>query len=289
MHCIAKCVKELGSASSLTVTVMRTLPQSLDTTYSFTSESDNIPMIRETFSAHLALIDLLHPVSRDERDAGTVAAAAPAFVPKAGAARRAHHQMAASPRALRLDALSGIYQSLILSIFSYQSTSLPFMELAFSLLPTLLHPRHLGLDRRGIRYLGDTVPVLCAALGDSPAAKKLCMLFSPQTLALHTAALRALRAVVRLCAGTDRMRRWRAACLASIARVWCNVYETDAGRVADTAALEDDLKRTVACLCEDDPTGEAAGECRRFIALDRALFEPLFAQAVSESNKPTKA
>ena len=260
--------------------------QSLNTTYSFTSDSDNIPMIRETFAAHLALIDLLHPESTAEQDIAHPAGLGASPATKAG---RRTQQTPASPRAARLDALSGIYQSLILSIFSYQSTSLPYMALAFSLLPALLHPRRLGLVRRGIRYLGDTVPVLCAALGDSPAAKRLCMLFTAQTLALHTAALRALRAVVRLCAGTDRMRRWRAMCLASIARVWCNVRETDAGREADTDGLEEDLKRTVAYLCEDDPAGEAACECGKIVALDRKLFEPLFARALISSSAAVTA
>lgn len=251
--------------------------QSLTTTYSFTSEADNIPLIRETFAAHLAIIDLLYPLSDDEPGERPTVLAPP--VPRGG-----RRTPASTPRARRLDALSGIFQSLILSLFSYQSTSLPYMTLAFSLLPVLFHPRNLGLGNRGIRYLGDTIPVICAALGDSPAAKKLCMVFTPQTAALHSAALCALRAVVDLCDGTDRMRRWRSACLVSIARVWCNVHETDAGRKGNTAELVEDLRRTVGRLCEGDTTGEASSECRKIEALDTNLFGPLFARARGEIN-----
>lgn len=237
-------------------------------TYSFTSEIDNISMIRASFHANLRLIDLLYPMS-----ATNYAGSSAAVLAKPSVLKKAKED----PELERFEAHSAIYRNLFLSIFAFHSSSVPFMTLAFQLLPVLVERLGIG----SLRFSSDTLPSLTAALGASPAGKGLVMLFSPQTVQLYEAALLALCALYAAMRGSGRMARWRGSILASLGVLLCNIVEgqgmqgTPESTDFDLGPLKQKLRDVVEAVREDGGQ-QAHRDIQRMRDCDPALFDGLF-------------
>lgn len=210
------------------------LLQSLTTAYSFTSESQNVPMIRDAISTNLQLVNQLYPK------------------PSPGAPNSISHttfqhksKRGDPPLLIRFNTLSSIYHSCIISIFTYASSSIPFMTLAFGTIPLLVNE----LGKGSIRFLGDTMSVICSSMGGSPASRALASVFSDETVQIHVKAARAMIAFIEVCRDVGRIERWRGMILSSVATLWCNIKEQEHPGVT-TQELEDALKAVVHALSE---------------------------------------
>jgi len=114
------------------------------------------------------------------------------------------------------------------------------------LVPLLLSKLRLGC----IRYMSDTLPVVCTTLGGSPADKTLgSKVWNRQVVELHTATARALCAFVENTKGTQRIERWRGMILSAVATAWVNGKEDT--KCLDTSELMQALRDTIALLRVD--------------------------------------
>lgn len=123
------------------------------------------------------------------------------------------------------------------------------MTLAFQTIPILVDE----LGKGSIRFLGDTMTVLCSSLGGSVASKALANVFSKETVRMHIEASNAIIALINVCKDVGRIERWRGMILSSVATLWCNIKEQDHDHVS-TKELQDTLKlvtTTLTRVCGD--------------------------------------
>lgn len=197
-------------------------------------------MIRDAVFTNIQLLNLLYPKSSNT---------APTSVSTHTSRNRIREPE--DPAALtRFNTLSSIYQNCIISIFTYASSSIPFMTLAFDSIPLLI--RELG--KGSIRFLADSMTVLCSSLGGSIASKALSTIFTQDTVRMHIAAAGSMVAFVDVCRDAGRIERWRGMILSSVATLWCNVKEQEAS--VPIVELEAALKKVVQTLL--DVCGEVA-------------------------------
>jgi hypothetical protein len=168
------------------------------------------------------------------------------------------------PALLRFNSLCQIYHDCVINIFTYASSKYHFMTLAFSVIPLLVHQ----LGKGSIRYLNDTLPVLCASLGGSPASRGLATLFTLDTVQMHIEACKAIVAFIGVCTDIGRIDRWRGLIMSSTATLWCNIKEQKDAKQVDTIYLEGALKEIVQSLV--DACGEAAQVGKRRFMQQRA-------------------
>lgn len=226
-------------------------------------------MLEDAVRANLALVRLLYP-SPTEAGAGTQQPYLPITTPL----HRSKQKTVDTPEARRFDALSSLYHNTVINLFTFSSSSVPYTTLAYRLIPLLV--RELG--KGSIRYLSDTLPVLCTNIGGSPASKSLIghVTLSEQTLAMNEAGIDALVSVIQVCHGTDRMQRWRGMVLSALATLWCNLREGGiVNRKIDTSGLERKMRRAVDELKSSSQDGTAQNDVERVLSLDPALFGDL--------------
>lgn len=190
-------------------------------------------MIRDAITTNLQLVNLLYPKS-----ASNASAAVTAGRP------RGNRKQVDSPALIRFNTLSSIYDSCVISVFTYASSSIPFMTLAFETIPRILAE----LGKGSIRFLQDSMTVLCSSLGGSPASKALSSLFTRETVKMHIATAKAIIAFIERCRDTGRIQRWRGVILSSVATLWCNVKEQPTS--VSTAELEAALKQVILALID---------------------------------------
>jgi len=180
-------------------------------------------MMRTALKAHLQLLDLLYPTS---------SAANPLLQPVQKVTSRKAKD---SPALSRFNALCEIYHSIVINIFAYSSTSIPFMTLSFSVIPTLVEK----LGAAYTRFLSDTLPVICTCIGGSKAQRQIgSLILTKETVELRIEAIRALSAIVKVCEGTGRIDKWRGMILSSIATFWVFLQELDM-QSREVMAVED--------------------------------------------------
>lgn len=165
-------------------------------------------------------------------------------VPGSVSASTSHHRkkQVDSPALIRFNTLSSIYQSCIISIFTYASSSIPFMTLAFTTIPLLVNE----LIKGSIRFLQDTMIVLCSSLGGSVASKALSSIFTEDTVKMHIAASEAIVAFIKVCKDAGRIERWRGIILSSVATLWCNISEQKTS--ISTVQLQESLINVIHAL-----------------------------------------
>jgi hypothetical protein len=202
-------------------------------------------MMRTALSSHLQLLDLLYPVSRlAYRPPYTVQK----ITPRATKAKD-------PPALLRFNALCELHQSIVINIFAYSSTSIPFMTFSFSVIPILVEK----LGAAYIRFLSDTLPVLCTGIGGTKAQRQIgSSILTKETVEMRTEATRALSAIVEVCEGTGRMDKWRGMILSSIATFWVFWRELDLQRREYLAGedVEKALRQLLEATIKD--SGDAA-------------------------------
>lgn len=207
--------------------------------FSFTSESANVSMIRDAITTNLQLVNLLYPKSTNK---------APGTVTTGKFHQSKKH--VDPPALVRFNTLSSIYHSCVINIFTYASSSIPFMTLAFESIPLLLEE----LGKGSIQFLQDSLTVLCSSLGGSPASKALSSIFTCETVKMHVAAAKAIIAFIEVCRDAGRIERWRGMIISSVATLWCNMKEQDMS--VSTVELEAVLKQVIRTLA--DICGEVA-------------------------------
>lgn len=208
--------------------------QSLTTAYSFTSEVQNVSMIRDAIATNIQLVNLLYP---------KISTATPASI--AHSSFQHKRKRGDTPALVRFDTLSSIYHNCVISIFTYASSSIPFMTLAFQTIPRLVEE----LGKGSIRFLGDTMTVLCSSIGGSVASKALANVFSKETVRMHIEASSAIISLINVCRDVGRIERWRGMILSSIATLWCNIKEQDHDHLS-TKELQDALKLVITTLTQ---------------------------------------
>lgn len=198
-------------------------------------------MIKAALLTNLQFVNLLYPKSTN---------AAPSTM--SHYTTSAHHRRKGveSPALTRFNTLSSIYHSCIITVFTYANSSIPFMTFAFSAIPLLIAE----LGKGSIRFLGDTMTVLCSSLGGSVASKALASIFSQETVKMHVEAANAIVAFIEVCRDVGRIERWRGLILSSVATLWCNIKEQN--HSTSTGKLETALRNVVARL--QDVCGEVA-------------------------------
>lgn len=220
-------------------------------------------MIQSAVKANLRLIDLLYPKTFSSTSS-------PVSVSTTALRSGPHKPSTISPALSRFKALCSLYQSVVLNIFAYSSSSVPYLTLAYSFVPSLVA----ALGKGCIRYVSDTLPTILTALGGMAQSRALSSIFSKETVGMYLAALEALRSIVIECAGMGRMEKWRGLILGGIATLWCNLAETDQGkRVSERHRkdLQEGMSKVVSALLEDGGM-EAKKDVERIRALDPNLF-----------------
>jgi hypothetical protein len=124
------------------------------------------------------------------------------------------------------------------------------MTLAFKTIPLLINE----LGKGSIRFLQDSMTVLCSSLGGSIASKALSSIFTDESVKMHIAATEAIDAFVEVCRDAGRMERWRGMILSSVATLWCNVKEQNIS--ISTVELDRSLMKVVQTL--KDVCGDVA-------------------------------
>ena len=234
-------------------------------------------MIEGAICAYILYVDRLYPAV----DSSTPSQ--PAFLPLTTERQRLKKPIE-HPSATRFRLLCSLYQSVVLNLFVYSSTSIPFTTLALLNIPRVVHEMKKGC----IRYLGDTLPTVCSILGGSPSARTLgSRLWTEDVLQQLVAAADALRAIIRECEGTDRIDRWRGMILSAAATAWVNAHDGDLKSGTDVAPLVHALKCLMQSVRQDGgsdaevscPCNAVGGvaddlqtDLQRIVALDAKLL-----------------
>ena len=198
-------------------------------------------MIEAAISAYILYVDRLYPAFN------STTPVPPTFLPLTTERHRLKKPVE-HPSTTRFRLLCSLYQSAVLNLFVYTSSSIPFTTLALLNIPRVVNKMKKGC----IRYLGDTLPTVCSILGASPAARTLgSRLWTEEVVQQLVAATDAITAIIGECKDTGRSSRWRGMILSAAATAWVNAHDGDLKSGTDVAPLVDALKCLIKSLRED--------------------------------------